>query len=414
MKDEIRNSIERPHELEGLYRTDKKLFKNSFNEIYPEVSNHLIARFWNERLNFESTERASTHSVALKTVFLLVLISAAIAEFPHVLNIDAEKFYLRNITFAMFPSLIFYYLIKNNIDWKRKSMIGLLLFLSAAFINLLPANSNSDTLVLSCLHLPFIGWSLWAYSFSAKQDDLYTQRIRYLILNGDMLIMTTLILICGAILTGITIGLFSLIQIDITEFYFQYIVVIGLASSPIVSVHLIESNTHLVNKISPLIARVFTPIVLLTLSVYLGAIIINRNDPYNDRDFLLLFNAVLIGVMALIVFSVSEITHRLTGKIHLMQLFALSVIAIVINLTALSAIVFRISEWGITPNRFAVLGSNLLILCHLAFVTMSLFRAISKKENQPHLIPSISSFLPMYAMWSFCVVFIFPLLFHFR
>ncbi len=75
--------------------------------------------------------------------------------------------------------------------------------------------------------------------------------------------MTTLILIAGGILTGITIGLFFLIDFNIGEFYFEYIVIFGLAASPIVGTYITQTNPHLVFSVSPVIAKIFSPLVLL-------------------------------------------------------------------------------------------------------------------------------------------------------
>ena len=51
-----------------------------------------------------------------------------------------------------------------------------------------------------------------------------------------------------------------------------------------------------------------------------------------------------------------------------MILFILSIITVIIDLIALSAIFYRLGTFGITPNRLAVLGSNILILGNLAIV----------------------------------------------
>ncbi len=99
--------------------------------------------------------------------------------------------------------------------------------------------------------------------------------------------MTTLILIAGAILTGVTIGLFSLIGFKIEKFYFDYVVIFGLPAAPILGTYLIETNPQLVGKVSPVIAKIFSPLVLVMLVVYLIAIIYSGKDPYNDREFLL-------------------------------------------------------------------------------------------------------------------------------
>lgn len=188
--------------------------------------------------------------------------------------------------------------------------------------------------------------------------------------------MTSIILIAGALMAGITLGLFRLIEIRVEEFYFQYIGIWGLAASPIVATYLVQVNPQLVNKVSPVIAKIFTPSVLVTLLIYLTAIIITGKDPYNDREFLLIFNMLLLGVMAIIFFSIAERSKNSSSKISTLMLLGLSIVTIIINGIALSAILFRISEWGITPNRLAVLGGNILILTNLLLVTYRLFKTV--------------------------------------
>ena len=95
-------------------------------------------------------------------------------------------------------------------------------------------------------------------------------------------------------------------------------------------------------------------------------------------------------------------------------LFALSIVTIIVNGIALSAILFRISEWGITPNRLAVLGGNMLILINLLMVTFRLFKCISKKEDISEVENAIAMFLPVYMIWTIIVAFIFPFLFQFK
>jgi hypothetical protein len=226
--------------------------------------------------------------------------------------------------------------------------------------------------------------------------------------------MTTIILIAGGLLTGITFGLFELIDIRIEEFYFQYIVISGVAASPIIGTYLVQTNPQLVNKVSPVIARVFTPLVLVTLVIYLLAVIYTGKDPYNDREFLLIFNLMLIGVMAIILFSIAEIPKNSDSKIGTLLLFGLSIVTVIINGIALSAIAFRISEWGITPNRIAVLGGNILILANLLIVTYRLFKTLKDRNEIENVEKSIASFLPVYIVWTILVTFVFPILFSFK
>ncbi|MBW6480949.1 MAG: hypothetical protein K0B37_16075 [Bacteroidales bacterium] len=92
----------------------------------------------------------------------------------------------------------------------------------------------------------------------------------------------------------------------------------------------------------------------------------------------------------------------------------LSALTVLVNGVALSAIIFRISEWGITPNRLAVLGSNVLMLANLLIVTFSLFKTLKDQQSVERVENSIAAFLPVYIFWILVVVFVFPLVFNFR
>jgi hypothetical protein len=226
--------------------------------------------------------------------------------------------------------------------------------------------------------------------------------------------MTAIILLAGGVFTILTINLFRLIDVQVEVFYFKNIGIWGLAAAPIVGTYLVQTNPQLVNKVSPVIAKVFTPLVLATLVIYLIAVIYTGKDPYNDREFLLIFNMLLIGVMAIIFFSIAETSKNSNNKISDLMLLALSAVTIIINGIALSAIVFRISEWGITPNRLAVLGSNILILLNLLIVSYRLFKTMKDSSDIEKVENSIASFLPIYTLWTILVTFIFPVIFNFK
>ena len=304
--------------------------------------------------------------------------------------------------------------------WKNQLSIGKIIFIAVAtlagiiFINILPENKQSSTLVLSSIHLPLFLWSLLGFAFVNDQKNNVEKRLGFLSYNGDLIVMTTLIVIAGGILTGVTIGLFSLIGMNIEQFYFENIVVFALPAAPILATYLIRTNPQLVGKVSPVIAKIFSPIVLVMLIIYLIAIMYSGKDPYNDREFLLIFNALLIGVMAIIFFSVAESSKKEVSRVEMWILFLLSVVTIIVGGIALSAILYRISEYGITPNRAAVFGSNVLILINLLMVTAQLFKAVSGKKDISGVGKIISTYLPVYAVWTIIVTFIFPLIFGFK
>lgn len=414
MKEEIINNLDNPRQLEKLYRDNKATFKREFNLIFPDIKETPTAQIWNERLNFENEEISWGSSNELTFVIVASFIAVLIAKIPDFTSIKADFFYPRNIVFIIFPLLIAYFSWRQNIQPKKLFIILVVIVASVFYINILPDNTKSDTLILACIHLPLFLWAVLGFTFVGDNLKNYQKRLDFIRYNGDLVVMTTIILIAGAIMTGITLGLFALIKLEIYDFYFNYIVVWGLAASPIVGTYLVQTNPQLVNKVSPVIAKIFTPLVLLTLIIYLLAVIGTGKDPYNDRDFLMIFNILLIGVMAIILFSIAETSKNSESKIGTWLLLGLAIVTVIVNGIALSAILFRISEWGITPNRLAVLGGNILILTNLFFVTYRLFKTINDSNEKDNIEKSIATFLPIYSIWTIIVTFIFPIIFSFK
>ena len=414
MKDEILLHLNNPAQLEKLYRSDKSAFKRTFNTLQQDLEDNDLVSFWNERLNFSKEEINWGSRKELVFIIVACLIAGFIAKFPQFFSIDEEFFYQRNIGFVMFPVLSAYFAWKNKLSAAKISIVAGLMIIGLVFINFLPDVDKSDTTILSCIHLLLFLWAVSAFSFVGAIKDNPEKRLGYLIYNGDLVVMTALILISGGIMTAITINLFELIGIRIEDFYFDYVGIFGLCSAPIIGTYLTQTNPQLVGKVSPVIARIFSPLVLVMLVIYLIAIINSGKDPYNDREFLLIFNALLIGVMAIIFFSVAEGSKGEKSRTEIWILFLLSLVTIIVNGIALSAILFRISEWGITPNRAAVLGSNILILTNLLLVAEQLYKAFSKNRGIGGVGRAIAGYLPVYVLWAVIVTFLFPLIFNFK
>jgi len=414
MRDEILDHIDNPRQLEKLYRNNKTAFKTEFNLLYPELAENQLAQYWNERLNYESSEISWGSNKELLFVIIIALIAGVTAKLPSLLNINAELFYSRNIGLIIFPMLATYFIWKNTPSLKKIVVTGLVFLIAVIFINQLPADNTSNTLILSCIHLPIFLWAVVGFIYVGDNIKDQQKRIDFLRYNGDLVIISGLILIAGTMLTGITIGLFSVIGLDIKQFYFDYIIVFGLPAVPILGTYITQTNPHLVDKISPVIAKIFSPLVLITVTVYLAAILFSGKNLQIDRSFLMVLNLLLIGVMAIILFSVSATTKKNINPLGNLILFALSIVTAIVNGIAIAAILFRISAWGITPNRIAILGVNILMLINLFMVAFQLFKTVSRKSAIRAVENSIAIFIPIYILWTIIVTFIFPLLFNFK
>jgi hypothetical protein len=252
-------------------------------------------------------------------------------------------------------------------------------------------------------------WCLYGLVFIGFDIKDKTKRMDYIKYNGDLAILLAIIAIAGGILTGVTLGLFEAIDLKIENFYFEHVVIWGLVSAPIAATFIIRKFPQVTNQIAVIIANLFSPLVLITLIGYLISILITGKDPYNDRDFLIVFNVMLLGVMAIIVFSISGITKK--QRFSTITLFALSIITLIIDLVALSAIVYRLGEFGFTPNRTVILGSNLLIFGNLVLIMLDLYKVNFRNKEIKQVEFTIARYLPVYALWTIFVVFGIPLLF---
>ena len=293
MKDEILINLDNPRQLEKLYRADKPSFKRAFRALYPDLKDNMLVNYWNERLNFAADELSWGNRKDLLFVVLASVLAGLLAKLPAFLSLDEEFFYTRNIGFIIFPLLTAYFAWKNQLSPVRVTVVAVLTLGGLIFINLLPDLPKSDTLILSCMHILLFLWSILAFAYVGDKDQPDQKRMGFLKYNGDLVVLTTLILIAGGILSGITIGLFSLINLSIEKFYFENIVVFCLPAVAIMGTYLTQNNPQLVGKVSPVIARLFSPLVLVMLVIYLIAIVFSGKDPYNDREFLLIFNVLL-------------------------------------------------------------------------------------------------------------------------
>ncbi|MHA8101222.1 hypothetical protein PQG46_05235 [Aquirufa nivalisilvae] len=415
MKSEIIQNLKNPEQLEKLYRANSALFKKEINALWPEYHEETSLQFWNQRLNYTSEPITLGAKNELFVIAILAFCAALISQIPTFFGLDQDTFFQRNISFVVFPFLSAYFIWKQAFPiFKIMLPLGICLF-SLIYINLLPHTSPSDSILLACIHLPLILWSIWAYAYVGEGQLSNTQKsIEFLRLHGDLLVMCAIILLSGGLFTAIALGLFNIIGLDIKEFYGKYVIVSGLSATPILGNYLIQKNPNLVKNVSPIIAKIFTPVVFVFLVIYLIAMVYTGKDPYTNREFLLIFNGLLVGVMALILFSVAEAEKSESPSYQTWLLLGLSALTIVVNGIALSAISFRIIEWGITPNRLAVLGSNLLIFIHLLMVAKALLKTSQGKSDFNLVAKSIAQYLPIYSIWAAIVCFIFPLIFQFK
>jgi hypothetical protein len=416
LSDQIRASLDQPGELERLYRSQPEAFQAEISSILTEHPDNLVLQVWQERLYFQATpsQGHKTEIDWLEILFVggLCLLAGTIAKLPAwIPALEDEFFYARNLNFALFPALAAYFLYRNRPGKRITSATVALLLLPLVYINVLPEINSSQTIALACLHLPFFLWAVLGLSFTGKGFNTSTARMAYLKYNGECLIYSAIVLLCILVLIAISLGLFEAISVDVSRLYGEYILVYGLLAAPIVATHLTQVYGRVAGNLAPILARIFCPLVLLTLLIYLVTIVAIGQNPFADREFLLIFNVMLLAVLAIVIFTVSERPEDLQRRLIDYITVALVGVALVVDSVALAAISFRLVSYGITPNRMAVLGANVLIFVNLAGVLFQYVRFLQGRSPIIKLRTWITNYLPVYSAWTALVTFGFPLAF---
>jgi len=101
------------------------------------------------------------------------------------------------------------------------------------------------------------------------------------------------------------------------------------------------------------------------------------------------------------------------GLFDALQL-VLVVSALLVDGLALGAVAARISEYGFSPNKVAALGENLILLVNLAWSAVLYGRFLAGRASFTQLERWQTAYLPVYALWAWVVVVVFPLVFAFR
>lgn len=409
----IIENVDNPHELERMYRKDPKAFKKSFSQAWDENPDSQVLGAWYERLYFKETANTEKPSLFQKGFLFMGILAILAGLSTRVIFHFVEQGAIApiNLAFGVIPFIAAYFVYNNT---PKKSIIyslAALFLISGLYLNMLPLNYK-DSMILAYLHLPIFLWVLVGLAFTGNEYSKGSTRLAYIKFNLEYCILYASMAVSGMVLAALTMQLFRFVDLNIEDFYFSNVVLFGAASLAVVAAYLVSMNLKLAKNITPYIAKIFSPLVLITLLIYLITVIWVGKNPFLDRNFLMAFNGILFGVLAVTIFSIVESDSDEKKNISDYINFSLIVLALIIDTVALSAIVFRLSSYGITPNRLAVLGVNILIWANLIWIMFSYMRFLQNKSGPSTIQDAVTKYLPIYGLWAAFVIFTFPILFN--
>ena len=194
----------------------------------------------------------------------------------------------------------------------------------------------------------------------------------------------------------------------------QWMLPCGAMGAVIVGAWLVEAKQGVIENMAPVLTRLFTPLFAAVLLAVLGTMVWTRSGVDVEREVLIGFDLLLVVVLGLLLYSVSARDPQAPpGLFDALQLL-LVLSALVVDIVALAAIAGRISEFGVSPNKLAALGENLVLLVNLSWSAWLYARFLAGRGPFSALERWQTAYLPVYAAWAAFVVVAFPPLFGFK
>ncbi|ASJ22223.1 hypothetical protein BHAMNSH16_11480 [Brachyspira hampsonii] len=171
-------------------------------------------------------------------------------------------------------------------------------------------------------------------------------------------------------------------------------------------------------NISIYLSRILMPFSLLFIFILLILLLMPDISPYDNRVSFILYN-IMLAVIVLNMFFV-RIDYKssiFTKAVYLI----LPIITIIFDILVLTSSLYRLIEYGISPNKITLIGTNLVMLGNLIFITFFNIKSILIIFKKPDSIPNIKEitigdtksvfYIYIYGAWAFIVCFIIPILF---
>jgi hypothetical protein len=332
------------------------------------------------------------------------------ARFPE----EEAGWLMRNISVFVLPFLAGYFARRRQLDTRRWVITVAPFVLVTLVVNLYPYRAGSATELLVALHLPVVLWFAVAYPYMGGTTRSHERRMDFVRFTGEWVIYYVLIALGGGVLLLLTGLILEPIGTDLAERVVEWVLPSGAAGAVIVAAWLVESKQHVVENMAPVLTMLFTPLFAVMLTVAAATYAVSGVAGAFDRELLGVFDALLVVVLGLVLYAMSA--REPASPAGLMDRLLLLAVAsaLVLDVLVLGAMVARIGDLGLTPNRAAALGLNLVLLVNLAGTAWLSMRFLTGRIAFHRLERWQTSYLPVFALWAATVVAILPPLFGFK
>jgi hypothetical protein len=387
----------------------------ALDSLSREFAREHSGRLWKQLVLGGEDEPARPASGWFEALVFAVAAAVAIqvarlaAQFPD----EEPRWLLRNISLFVLPFLAGYFARRRQLDVRRWLLAAAPFAFVALVANLYPYDADSDTELLVALHLPVVLWFAVAYPYMRGTIRSHEPRMDFVRFTGEWVIYYVLIALGGGVLIGLTVLILEPIGPDLAERVVEWVLPSGAAGAVVVAAWLVESKQHVVENMAPVLTMLFTPLFAVMLTVAAATYAVFGVAGAFDRELLGVFDALLVVVLGLVLYAMSaREPSRPAGLMDRVELVAVAS-ALVLDVMVLGAMVARIGDLGLTPNRAATLGLNLVLLVNLAGTAWLSVRFLTGRMTFHRLERWQTAYLPIFALWAATVMVVLPPAFDF-
>jgi hypothetical protein len=422
LEDHLRGSVDQLvavglHADEAFLVAVKRM--GSLDDLSREFAQEHSERLWKQLVLTGQTDSPAAGTRSRRDLLAMVTCAAGAAVSVTVPALFGLRFETDGAFYALNFSLFALPWLAAFLAWRRQAkpaLIGLLVAwftLGAVAANAYPLADNSQSVVLTGIHLPIALWFVVGLSYVANDWRSSRRRMDFIRFTGEWFVYYVLIALGGGVLIAFTFGTFEAIGISPETFVAQWLLPCGVVAAAVVAGWLVEAKQSVVENIAPVLTRLFTPLFTAALLAFLVAVVWTSAGIDVEREALIRFDLLLVVVLGLLLYSISARDPLAPpGLFDKLQL-ALVVSALVIDVLVLLAITGRITEFGTTPNKAAALGENIILLVNLAWSAWLVLGFVGRRKSFAALEHWQTGYLPVYAGWAWIVVLALPPVFSF-
>ena len=387
------------------------------DDLSREFAREHSDRLW-KQLVVGDDESAAPRRTGLALAFALACAAGLAVKVPALFGITIggdPAFYGLNLAVLILPFLAAFFLVR------RRARIGTIVAVAAPFagaavlLNVYPFTMGGSTIGLAALHAAVALWLVTGIAYVAGAWRSERARMDFIRFTGEWFIYLVLIALGGGVLAALTMGVFGSIGLDAATFVQEWLIPCGLAGAVVIAGWLVEAKQSVIENIAPVLTRLFTPLFTLLLLALIVAGLIQGGSAdgagivvFGQRDLLIIFDLVLVVVLALLLYSLSAREPlQAPGWFDRLQVVLL-VAALVVDVLVLIGMITRISEFGASPNKLASLGLNVILLVNLAGAAWLQLRFVMHKAPFARVEHWQTAYVPVYLMWATIVAVAFP------